>query len=303
MSVYNAAEALDATIDSVLSQQGVSLELIVIDDGSTDGSGRIADDHAARDGRIRVLHQENRGLTAALRRGCSEARGTYIARQDAGDRSEPRRLRDQKTILDQDRGVVFVSCWTRYVGPRGEELWTDRGRDLPDRPIDLIDPRKEWGVVGGPTHHGSVMMRRDAYDRAGGYRTEFYYGQDWDLWYRLAAIGKFRLIPRVLYTARIDPDSISSSSRKPQAKLARLSHAALVARSRGESDAPVVERAARIRPTRRRSRCGRSRGLYFIGEALRRNRDARARAYFLSAIRTCPLNVKAWLRLTQTWLA
>jgi len=86
MSVYNGGTALAATLDSVLAQEGVAFEFIVVDDGSTDGSGALLDDHAQRDERLRVIHQDNRGLTRALIRGCAAARGPFIARQDAGDR-------------------------------------------------------------------------------------------------------------------------------------------------------------------------------------------------------------------------
>ena len=85
MSVYNGASNLAATMDSILSQEGVEFEFIVVNDGSTDATGEILDDYARRDNRVRVIHQENTGLTRALIRGCAAASGEFIARQDAGD--------------------------------------------------------------------------------------------------------------------------------------------------------------------------------------------------------------------------
>ena len=73
MSVYNGASHLAATMDSILSQEGVELEFIVVNDGSTDKTGEILDDYAQRDSRVRVIHQENTGLTRALIRGCDAA--------------------------------------------------------------------------------------------------------------------------------------------------------------------------------------------------------------------------------------
>src|SRR5262245_61573626 len=84
MSVYNGADKLGETIDSILSQDGISLEFIVVNDGSNDESEGFLNNCAKRDPRIRVLHQENQGLTRALINGCALARGEYIARQDAG---------------------------------------------------------------------------------------------------------------------------------------------------------------------------------------------------------------------------
>src|SRR5262245_3000266 len=84
MSVYNGADRLHETIESILSQDGVSLELIIVNDGSTDGSEIVLDKYARREQRLRILHQGNQGLTRALIAGCAAARGEYIARQDAG---------------------------------------------------------------------------------------------------------------------------------------------------------------------------------------------------------------------------
>src|SRR6266478_6464954 len=224
MSVYNGADRLRETMESVLSQEGVSLEFIVIDDGSTDGSDAILGNYARHDTRVRIMHQENQGLTRALIRGCEAARGKYIARQDAGDIALPNRLRLQKAVLDRHEDCVFASCWTSMIGPMDEYLFTSKGKGLASSPIRILSKKKEeWVVTEGPTHHGSVMFRREAYVKAGGYRAAFYYAQDWDLWYRLAALGTFAMADKCLYRGRITPGSISSSSRDRQAAYARLS--------------------------------------------------------------------------------
>ena len=298
MSVYNDAAVLQATLDSILGQEGVAFELIAIDDGSTHGSAGILDRAAARDDRVRVIHHENRGLTRELMAGCAIARAPYSARHDAGDLSAPDRLAKQERLLKRDSSLAFVSCWTRFVGPEIEPLWVMRGSGVAEQPVDILDPARQHGVIDGPTHHGSVMFRRDAYERSGGYRAEFYYGQDWDLWYRLAAAGRFQIVPEVLYTARVTPSSISGANREQQETLARLSRAALLARIRGAPEEPILRLAAAIRPARRGGRGSHARGLYFIGEALRRNGDVRARRYFDQAIRTWPSPriVAGWLR-------
>jgi glycosyltransferase involved in cell wall biosynthesis len=108
MSVYNGVNRLHETMESILSQEGVSLEFIVIDDGSKDGSDVVLDNYARHDARVRIVHQENQGLTRALIRGCEAARGKYIARQDAGDISLPNRLRLQKAVLDQQEDCAFA---------------------------------------------------------------------------------------------------------------------------------------------------------------------------------------------------
>jgi len=300
MGVYNGASTLAATLDSIVGQTEGDFECIVVDDGSTDATPAILAEYAARDRRIRIIRQANAGLTRALIAGCAAARGTYIARHDAGDLSDPRRFELQKRALDADATVVFVSSATQYVGPELEPLQVIRGtgRALqPELVIDLSDP----GILkDGPTHHGAVMFRRDAYERAGGYRQAFYYGQDFDLWYRLAEIGKFQAIGDVLYTARVTPDSLTGAARSRQKRLGELSRAALKARYRGDSDAAIVAAAAKIRPAPRRALSRRGKGLYFVGEALRRNRDHRARRYLRQSIVAWPFSVRAWLRYLQS---
>jgi 2-polyprenyl-3-methyl-5-hydroxy-6-metoxy-1,4-benzoquinol methylase len=303
MSIYNGIEWLPETLRSVLDQRDCDLEFVVVDDGSTDGSSALLDDWAASDARVRVIHQANTGLTRALIRGCDEARGEFIARQDCGDLSSPGRFTIQAGMLRASAEVLFVSCATAYVGPGLEALWTQAPTGAALEPAFVLDLSRPGVFTDGPTHHGSVMMRRDAYERVGGYRAAFRYGQDYDLWFRLAEQGRFQLSSRELYTARVTPGSISTTARVPQMAFARLSRAALEARQRGESDAALVESAAAIprvsHPASRRSRAD---GLYFIGEVLRRNRDARALTYLRSAVRTWPFLVRAWLRLFQAQL-
>src|SRR5262245_14778340 len=87
MSVFNGEQYLHESINCILNQQGVDFELVIIDDGSIDSTPRILADYARQDARIRLLTQQNMGLTAALIRGCAAARGEFIARQDVDDLS------------------------------------------------------------------------------------------------------------------------------------------------------------------------------------------------------------------------
>jgi glycosyltransferase involved in cell wall biosynthesis len=300
MGVYNGAATLAATLDSVLGQTERDFELIVVDDGSTDATSNILDEYAARDPRIRIIRQANAGLTRALIAGCAAARGVYIARQDAGDLSDPRRFELQKRALDADDTIAFVSSATRFVGPELEPMQVHRGSGAAIKPAFIIELSAPHALTDGPTHHGAVMFRRDAYERAGGYRAAFYYGQDYDLWYRLAEAGKFQCIEEVLYTARVTPDSISGAARERQLAIGKLSQEALIARQSGKPDAPILERAAAITPARSRNVSRRGNGLYFIGEALRRNGDRRARRYLRQSVLAWPLSIRAWVRYLQS---
>ncbi len=304
MSVYNGEAYLRESLSSVLMQEDVDLELIVVNDGSTDGSGNILQEVARTDRRVRVIGQENEGLTRALIRGCSEARGEYIARQDVGDVSHPQRLALQKSLLDADSSLAFVSSWTEFCGPNWEFLYAALGKGLATSPIYLTSVLEKQRAADGPTHHGSVMFRRSAYLKAGGYRAEFYYAQDWDLWHRMAEVGRFQMIEKTLYKSRVLPEGISMNNRAYQEALVDLSMAALRRRLRGLPEEDILEQTKALRPQGRkvRARTSHAAGLYFIGECLRRNGDLRAMDYFRKSVRDSPLFVKSWVRIFQCQL-
>src|SRR5262245_10874644 len=111
IGTYNDAGCLSAAIDSIRAQTFGDWELIVVNDGSTDGTAALLDRYAAADHRISVILQANAGLTQALIRGCAAARGAYIARQDADDISYPLRLQRQVEALAAKPDVGLVSCW------------------------------------------------------------------------------------------------------------------------------------------------------------------------------------------------
>jgi glycosyltransferase involved in cell wall biosynthesis len=299
VGVHNGMPALGETLNSLLSQAGIELEVVVVDDGSTDGSGGLLEQYAGRDSRIRVVRQEHRGLTRALIRGCALARGEYIARQDVGDISLPGRMRMALDCLATHASTVFVSCGVRVVGPGGELLFDVRQDDGElNAALRTLDPSE----LTGPAHHGSVVFRRAAYDKVGGYRAEFYFAQDLDLWVRLAEVGDHTVVPKILYWAAMGPDSLSGRYRREQLALIRLIAESARLRRAGLGDEAILQQAAAIRPTlvSRGRRAARSRAMYFIGACLRKRCDPVAVKYLRCAIRENPLHLRAWWRLLSS---
>ena len=289
-SVYNGDRYLRSGLDSVLSQEGVDFEFIVIDDGSTDGSVEMLKRVAANDSRVRLVRQENTGLTRALIRGCQMARGHYSARHDGDDISLPGRLRAQAARLDEDPSLAFVSCWSDVIGPGDEPLLTHR------RPADPSDATRLL-VEGrvGPPGHGSVMFRRDAYERAGGYRDIFYYAQDSDLWLRLSEQGRIAYLQKVLYRYRLAPDSMSASMHPAKEPYARLIEAVRQARRRGEDDS-VLLREADLRPVvSKMPHAAPGATDYFIARCLLGRKDSRSLGYLRRAIAANPRHFRSWL--------
>jgi hypothetical protein len=137
------------------------------------------------------------------------------------------------------------------------------------------------------------------YEEVGGYRPEFYFAQDLDLWLRLAERGQHIVIPEILYQATVGITSISGLFRSEQVETARLILECGRLRREGRSEATALEAARRIRPSKRRrnERRGRARALYFIGVCLKRRHNPRAQDYFRRALRTYPLHLKSAARL------
>jgi glycosyltransferase involved in cell wall biosynthesis len=300
MSVHNDASDLCRSVESILSQEGVSLELIVVNDGSTDHSGDVLQEYSNIDKRVRVISQHNQGLTRALVVGCAAARGEYIARQDAGDISLPYRLIKQLDCVRNTSDSAFVSCGTRYVGPKGEHLY-DVHQETAEATIHLQTLKP--GEVVGPSHHGSTLFSRSLYERVGGYRSAFYFAQDLDLWIRLAEHGRHVVIREILYEASVTVESISARYRKEQIALTKIMLEGARLRRKGLSEQQVLKQAESIKPFVRQPtrRLVRARAFYFIGSCLQRRNNPGAEYYFRQALKAYPFHVKSVARLLIGW--
>jgi glycosyltransferase involved in cell wall biosynthesis len=296
MAVHNDARYLAAALESVLSQEGPPFVVVAVDDGSTDGSGALLDARAATDPRLRVVRQENAGLTRALVRGCAEARGALVARQDADDLSLPGRLRRQSEALLADERLAMVCCWARAIGPAGEGLWETRRPAEPELATDLLLNGRR-----GPPCHGTVVFRKAAYDAVGGYRPPFWFAQDGDLWLRLAEVGRLACVPECLYHFRVGEGSISARHRALQMRFGELAHVCRARRLRGEPEDDVLAEAETLaRTLARRGPAARGRdgsAAYAIGRWLLRTGDPGAYGYLRQAAAAAPWNVKAWVSL------
>lgn len=293
MSVYNGVSKLTPSIESVLAQEGVELELIIVDDGSTDGSGEVLEDFARADPRVRVERQSNQGLTRALIKGSQMAQGEFIARQDAGDAYLPGKLQKQVHLLDQAPDVSMVTCGTRFVGPKHEFLFdVVQTTEAVSRGLKC----SSISELTGPSSHPSVMFRRSAYISVGGYRQEFRVAQDMDLWLRLIERGPILAIPEVMLEAEFAPGSISGSSRSLQMQVGEILIECAKRRGRGESEEDLLQQVAELKPAPIGSYGKKAaESNYFIARLLQKNADPRCIDYFNAAFRANPFSWKAIL--------
>ncbi|GAB4257066.1 MAG: glycosyltransferase [Deferrisomatales bacterium] len=210
LPAFNAAEFLSASVESVLSQTYPHIELIVVDDGSTDATAEIASRYAAKDRRVTVVrNEENRGVTCALNRALSRAAGELVARQDADDLSRPERLARQVAYLRRHPGVAVVGTWAEYMNPEGRPTGVWR---TPAEPGAVA-----WALLFGTAlAHPSVLMRRTALEACGGYDESIRFAQDYDLWCRLLPAGQLANLPEVLYRRRVHGEAIGARYKREQ---------------------------------------------------------------------------------------
>ena len=221
MSVYNNAAFLDEAIASIRTQSFADFELLIVDDGSTDGSAAIIDAHAAADRRIRVLRQSNCGLIASLNRAVAEARGELIARMDGDDRSLPDRFARQIAFLDAnpDHGVVGTNTHDMDEAGQIHEC-TDFHPLTHEALLAALSQ-------GSPMCHPSVMMRTEVLRAVGGYHAAYRHCEDYDLWLRLSARTRLANLPDRLLLYRRSPSQVSKRHVLAQqlgAEIARLAH-------------------------------------------------------------------------------
>ena len=200
MPVYNAEKYLRSAIDSILAQTYRDFELLIIDDGSTDGSRDIVAGYA--DSRIRrVENGQNRGLIATLNRGLDLARGEYIARMDADDVSLPERFERQVDFLEAHPEIGACGTWFEKVTERGSTTLR-----MPDSP-GLI---RLFLLFDNPFLHSSMMLRRRLLEEHGlRFDPAYPHSEDFDLWVRCSALTELVNLPEVLVRYHDHPANIS----------------------------------------------------------------------------------------------
>lgn len=231
MGVYNDETYLRESIDSILEQTYDEVEFIIVDDGSTDNSP----DHIQSydDRRLTLIKNEsNQGLTVSLNRALEHADGKYIARQDADDVSDPRRLERQVAFLEAHEDVAVVGTGAKLIDGTGAVL---------DRRIGYCNPTYEDFLEKNRLVHGSILARRDILERLGGYDEFFRYSQDYELWLRLANEYRIANIPEPLYSLRLHDESVYFSRKDKSVLYSKFAHDLASGTVDAETEAEVRE--------------------------------------------------------------
>jgi glycosyltransferase involved in cell wall biosynthesis len=233
IATYNTAAHVGEAVRSVLAQTLSDLELVIVDDGSTDDTASVLAEFLA-DGRVRCVRQENRGQAAAKNRGLRESRAPIVGFCDADDYWHPRKLEWQLPAFEAPEVGVVYSRERRFRdGPNGRE------------PVLYLPERCHVGRVTEPLFvenfvpFGTALVRRELLERWGAFDEQYRMSIDWELWLRLSLHCEFYFVDEVTYFYRIWDQQMSSDWRGRYRDVVRIMDAFLASQPHAVSPATV----------------------------------------------------------------
>lgn len=227
MSVFNGMPYLPAAVQSICEQTHENWIMVLVNDGSTDDSGAYLD--SLDDPRFHVVHQENRGLDAALNRGLELCNTEFVARMDSDDISHPRRFERQLAFLRQHAEVGLVGTQYLPLGERRCGKMTALACDHDTLLAHILDGR-------AAILHPTIMCRTSLMKRIGGYWNQGY-GEEWDLYLRLAEHTRLANLDEVLFSYRILSSSMTGSNMIHMRR--RIAYTCECARRRRDGRTPI----------------------------------------------------------------
>jgi glycosyltransferase involved in cell wall biosynthesis len=201
MPVHNAGPYLEESVGSILAQTLGDFELVILENGSTDGSDALLRALAERDPRIRLfVNAHTLGSARASNLAISHARGAVIARMDADDVSHPSRLERQLEVFERREDAAAVGTLYEWIDDAGRRV---RARDR---------SRLTRTATECPFAHGGSAFRRRAFEEVGGYREDWTHRADLDFLQRLGAMGRLFVLPEALYAVRFHAGSMTAEA-------------------------------------------------------------------------------------------
>lgn len=199
LPAFNSSQLIADAIDSALSQTYADIEVIVVDDGSTDDTAEIAKSYGDR---IRYIHQENAGPSTARNNGIKNARGEFVAFLDSDDTWFPEKISRQVELFEArpELGVVFTDARVSYHGNQTDRTWVQ----IMSSYDTLVSMNGElptpWKLILNENFIPTcmAMVRRDCFDRYGMFDETLRFGEDWDLWLKFALHCDFYFISEPL---------------------------------------------------------------------------------------------------------
>lgn len=208
MACHNSSAFLREAINSALSQTLSNLELILIDDCSTDNTLEIAKSYSVQDDRVLVLSLSvNSGPATARNTGIQVARGEWLGILDSDDVSMPSRFEKQMKLADRDKDLVLIGSSSISMDASGHAI---KEHKYPTRHKDLV---KTLSSIGRFPPHSSMVYRRAVVEKLSGFNSRYVQSEDYDLCLRLSEIGRISSIDEPLVRIRKHEQNISNSEK------------------------------------------------------------------------------------------
>ena len=203
---YNYSRYISEAINSVLAQTVTDIELIVVDDGSTDGSKEILESYGTR---IRAIFQQNQGVAAARNHGVRSSRGEYIAFLDADDFWFPEKIAKQIEVLAGDPELGLVHVGLVEIDGGGNRL-AEKSDGMVGWVADDLLRLERSVILGGGS---GFMVTREAFDAVGGFDCRLSTSADWDLFYQIGSRYQVGFVPDILLAYRIHGSNMHADIR------------------------------------------------------------------------------------------
>ena len=204
--VFNAEKTIFSAISSIQSQTIKNIRIIVVNDGSSDGTLPILEGMAQSDDRLILVNKENSGIVDALNCGLTYCTAEFVARHDADDIAMPSRIAVQLEYLRDNQDCAAVGCNIWHINGAGHRTGSRTHFNGDAHPDPYFAPAKEPYLM-----HPVLMIRTNLIKGLGGYRYVFH-SEDADLYWRLVGIGRLHNVPDILGEYRIHNNSISGAS-------------------------------------------------------------------------------------------
>jgi hypothetical protein len=237
MPVRNGERYIEQAVRSILAQTLPTIELIVINDGSTDGTCEILQSCSGLDPRVRVFRNPGAGLVSALNHGLALSRAPIIARMDADDVALPDRLKSQYAEFQRRPQLVILGGQVARIDGAGHQIGLGR------YPVGANACRKHL-AISSPFAHPAVMFRAEAIRSVGGYREAYRHAEDYDLWLRLSEAGEIDNLRDQVLKYRVHDRNVTLRHAREQAARTALAMVAARARSQDATEPEAPSGAA-----------------------------------------------------------
>jgi glycosyltransferase involved in cell wall biosynthesis len=215
MPTYNNEAFLKQAIGSVFLQSFQDWELIIIDDGCTDGTKEIVSGFLTGDNKVvYVKHEQQMGLVFSLNQAVALAKGEYLARLDGDDAwISKTKLEKQVEFLNGNSDYGLIGTWAEVCSVAGKKLYNFKPAVLD------LEIRRQI-LLRNCFIHSSILVRKDALKQAGGYKADKKYVEDYSLWLELGKKYKFGNIPEIMVSYRVNKSGVTQTKNKEQIKAA-----------------------------------------------------------------------------------